>query len=615
EADNMLSSGEGLIRNFLYGKQLTEKLFPGYRPDTYVVPDSFGYNGNLPQIMKGCGIDYFITSKLSWNDTNHFPFEKFIWRGIDGSTVKAYMIPGSYNGENTPSFIMSMWDKITNKDVQSSQILTIGEGDGGGGTTRDDIEILKRLKDIQGCPRSSWSKVSDSLRKIFSETEDIPVYDGELYLELHRGTYTSQARTKQGYRRMNASLHNAEYMIASAWAEGRLSDSDAEKLNDEVRELWKQTVVYQFHDILPGSSVHPVYEETEAFFERALKRLDEIIRMLAGEGDEALNLSPFTQDGIPAYSSGTKNSPSVNWGEVKIKPDGTISSLKFKGREVVADTFNTLLIGEDVPCAWDAWDIEKDTVDNLKPALSRNGKIGKASSIKQNLIIHRDKARIDFVTEIDWHEDHQLLKASFDTAIRCQNAVYDIPFGFISRSTGNSNSIEEAQFEVPAQKFVALADEKLTVALLSDSKYGYSAKNGTLTVSLLKSAKAPDATADMGKHTFTYSIFVTDGGIGDVIREAEALNNPCVENTGKLTPLITVSEGLSLETVKISERGGDIIFRVREYLGIPQEGTITFSDVLDQSTLTECMMTEENYGKPTFSFHPFEIRTYRIEKR
>ena len=615
EADNMLSSGEGLIRNFLYGKQLTEKLFPGYTPDTYVVPDSFGYNGNLPQIMKGCGIEYFITSKLSWNDTNHFPFEKFIWRGIDGSSVKAYMIPGTYNGEITPGFVMSMWDKITNKDVQSAQILTIGEGDGGGGTTRDDIEVMRRIKDIQGCPKASWSKVSDSLRKVFAEMEDVPVYDGELYLELHRGTYTSQARTKQGYRKINTALHNAEYLVASAWAEGKISDSEAEKLNDEVRSLWKQTVVYQFHDILPGSSVHQVYEETEAFFEKALQRLDVIIRSLAGEGDETLNLSPFMQEGIAPYSSGKAKTDSVKWGQVSLSPDGRIESLVYKGREVVSDSFNRLMIGEDVPCSWDAWDIEKDTVDNLRPALARNGKLGKASSINQRAVIHRDKARIDFVTDIDWHEDHQLLKASFDTNIISQNAIFDIPFGFVSRSTGNNNSIEEAQFEVPAQKFVALSDGNVTVAVLSDSKYGYSAKNGTLTVSLLKSAKAPDATADMGKHSFTYSVFVTDGGIGEVIREAEALNNPCIENTGKVTPLITVSDGLSLETVKLSERGGDIIFRVREYLGVPRKGTYSFADCLDMSTLTECMMTEEKDTNVTFTFHPLEVKTYRIRRK
>ena len=619
EADGVLSYGEGLIRNFLYGRQVTDRLFPGYRGDTYVLPDSFGYNGNLPQIMAGCGVRYFITSKLSWNDTTRFPYDLFTWRGIDGTEIKAHMIPGGYNGRCRPKEQIRMWNNVLHKDVQSSLLRTIGEGDGGGGTMREDVELVRRTGDFQGCPRAQWSTVSKAMERIFAESGDLPVYDGEMYFELHRGTYTSQALMKQGYRRTMALLHNAEYLMCHAWAKRTVSDSRLSEISDVVKDIWKKTVVNQFHDILPGSCVGVEYKEVNDFYAQASEKLDAIIGELAPSGDKELNLTPFACGGIAPYSTGRPSGGDISdiW-SVRIDEDGTIVSAVYRGIELVDGIWNTLMTGDDLPLQWDAWDLERDSLEHLRQTrvpyggLVRKGRIGKSSSISQKVVIHKDSARIDFITDIDWHENHKVLRAEFPTTVRAESAVFDIPFGFVSRSTKDNSPAENAQFESPAHKFVLLGDRRVSVALMSDSKYGYSAKAGRLGITLLRSAKAPDPEADMGHHHFVYSVFVSDDDLGATIAAAENLNNPHLHVADEFTPLVSVGDGLAVETVKMAESGDAVVFRVREVLGCSCNGSIALDGCLDRNTLAETDMLEENVGKPSFSFHPFEIKTYRV---
>ncbi|MBQ0070515.1 MAG: alpha-mannosidase, partial [Spirochaetales bacterium] len=622
EADGVLSTGEGLIRNFLYGRQVTDRLFPGYRGDTYVLPDSFGYNGNLPQIMAGCGVKYFITSKLSWNDTNRFPYDTFLWKGIDGTEVKAHMLPGGYNGTNHPKDVIQMWNRVLHKDVQCSLLRTVGEGDGGGGTRREDIEFLRRMKDYQGCPKSSWTTVSKAMENVFLEASDLPVYEGEMYFELHRGTYTSQAQMKQGYRRTTALLHQAEYLLSRAWAKRLLPQKRVEEVSSLLHELWKETVVNQFHDILPGSCVGVEYEEVNAFYAEAEKSITSLIQELAPEGEKELNLSPFKGNGIAPYStvvipsSGDRERLSLS-----ITSGGTISSVLYKGRELAAGEWNTLRIGEDVPFAWDAWDLEKDSLDHLSVVsvpyddIVRQGRIGENSTIRQKIVVDQKANRIDFITDIDWHEDHKVLRVEFPTTVSSEDAVFDIPFAFVRRSTHNNTSFETAQFESPAHKFVLLRDEEVSVSLMSDSKYGYSAKGGLLGMTILKSAKAPDKNADMGQHHFVYSVFVGDGSLEDTIAEAENLNQPHLFVSEDFHPLVRVSEGLAVETVKMAESGKAVVFRVRETLGCSRSGRLEFDSALDEGSLLETDMLEENAHEASFLFHPFQIRTYRITRR
>jgi alpha-mannosidase len=275
EADCNIPSGESLIRQFLVGKKVNKELL-GHEADTLWLPDVFGYSAALPQILKGCRIKHFVTSKISWNDTTQFPYETFIWRGIDGTPVTAHLIPGTYNSRVAPEQLAEMWNKVQHKEAQSGCVMSIGEGDGGGGTLRADLEMARRLGDLEGAPRAAWKTVSAALDDIFNGSDALPEWRGELYLELHRGTYTTQARTKRNNRLLEFALRNAEFLCAFAAAGGNAAGSLGEYPHAALLESWKPTLTHQFHDIIPGSSIGRVYAEAEAVSARILSRLADI---------------------------------------------------------------------------------------------------------------------------------------------------------------------------------------------------------------------------------------------------------------------------------------------------------------------------------------------------
>jgi alpha-mannosidase len=267
EADCNIPSGESLVRQFLVGKKATQEML-GREADTLWLPDVFGYSAALPEILAGCRIKNFVTSKISWNDTTQFPYETFIWRGIDGTPVRAHLIPGTYNGRVCPQQLAEIWNKVQHKEVQSACVMSIGEGDGGGGTLRADLEMARRLGDLEGAPRAAWKTVSAALDDIFENGGEFPEWRGELYLELHRGTYTTQSRTKRNNRLLEFALRNAEFLSAFAALEKKHEYPHAALL-----ESWKQTLTHQFHDIIPGSSIGRVYEEAEIASAQVLARL------------------------------------------------------------------------------------------------------------------------------------------------------------------------------------------------------------------------------------------------------------------------------------------------------------------------------------------------------
>jgi alpha-mannosidase len=273
EADCNIPSGESLIRQFLVGKKVNRELLgDGYEADTLWLPDVFGYAAALPQILKGCRIKYFVTSKINWNDTTRFPYETFIWRGIDGTGINTHFISArlqGYNGRVNPEGLAEIWKEVQHKEIQSGAVKSIGEGDGGGGTLRSDIEMARRFGNLEGAPKAAWKWVSAALERIFTKPDELPEWRGELYLELHRGTYTTQSRTKRNNRRLEFALRNTEFLAALAAMEGR-----AEYPRELLLASWKQVLTYQFHDIIPGSAIRRVYEEAEAAAARIFPALE-----------------------------------------------------------------------------------------------------------------------------------------------------------------------------------------------------------------------------------------------------------------------------------------------------------------------------------------------------
>ncbi|MDR3145368.1 MAG: glycosyl hydrolase-related protein, partial [Treponema sp.] len=274
------------------------------------LPDVFGYAAALPQILAGCGIKYFVTSKINWNDTTRFPYDTFIWRGIDGTGIKTHYISSrkrGYNGKVSPACLAEIWGEIQHKEIQSAAINSVGEGDGGGGTARGDLEMARRLANLEGAPKAAWKKVSTALDSIFAGDTEWPEWRGELYLELHRGTYTTQARTKRYNRRLEFALRNTEWLSAIAAGEGW-----AAYPREALLRNWKDLLTHQFHDIIPGSSIHRVYVEAEAVYQKIEAELAGIARELRR------NILAKTGGGLAVFND-------LSWerrGPVTLSPSG-----------------------------------------------------------------------------------------------------------------------------------------------------------------------------------------------------------------------------------------------------------------------------------------------------
>ncbi|MFW5994141.1 MAG: alpha-mannosidase [Halanaerobiaceae bacterium] len=718
ESDTNLTSVESLIRQFLYGKKYFNDKF-GVESKVLWLPDVFGYSGNLPQIMAGCEVDYFITSKIGWNDTNRFPYDLFRWQGIDGSEVLTHFIKTTYNGEVDPHSVQQIWREFSQPEASDKVIHSIGFGDGGGGITMEHLEYARRQQDLEGQPKLEFGSIRDFMAELNENREEYPTWQGELYLEYHRGTYTSQALTKWYNRKLEIKLRNAEVLAVMARSNGL--DYPAR----EFENCWKDLLVNQFHDILPGTSIAEVYQDTLKMYQEIDEKLDDIIEnsirnlsedkgdreyinvwnLLTNERDRIIRLDnsdigaemiidqagrilpvqkvedeiifkpaePLPGLGSRNYiitekTSDLKESYKNIEGLVKISETsdedslyriinnkleliidsyGRIKSLydRDNEREITkkTDSLNQLILAEDIPRNWDAWDIEDyylDKAENVKPdyeieviaagplevRIRFTGRLGENSEIIQDLIIQADSSRVDFETEINWQERHRLLKAVFPLDIHTDQAVYEIQGGYLKRPTHNNTSWDRAQFEVPGQRWAALEEPDYGVALLNDSKYGYQAIKNRLMLTLLKSSTGPDRQADQGCHQFIYSVFPYQGDVsnGKVNREARDLNNNllisrgrsiCKEGLFKLTP---ASEGIELLALKESENNGDLIIRLNETTGRRQSVKIKFSKRFQEIKETNMLENDQvlianNTDEIKVEFRPFEIKTFKLK--
>jgi alpha-mannosidase len=411
EMDTNITGGESLIRQFLYGKRFIRQEF-GLENEMLWLPDVFGYSGALPQVMRGCGAKYFATAKIFWNYNggDPFPHNTFTWEGIDGSKVIVHLC-NDYNSQTGPRDVISRWRERRQKDGLHSRLLPFGWGDGGGGPTRDHLEFLRREKDLEGVPRTVMASPVDYFHDLEERGAPDVNYVGELYYQCHRGTYTSQAKTKKGNRKSEIALREAEMWCAAA---GALQGFEHPKA--QLEEAWRKVMVNQFHDVLPGSSIERVYEEAERDFAEAIEAADKArlaaAAALAGENGGSLtvfNSLSWPRAGLIELPVQFSQGASAHWealpvqevdgrllAEVKVPacgwttlrpadgldmpsrliPDtdalenellrvafgtrGEITGIldKQTGRELAAGPCNDLRMYKDVPTAFDAWDID-----------------------------------------------------------------------------------------------------------------------------------------------------------------------------------------------------------------------------------------------------------------
>uniref|UniRef100_A0A8C0ZKB1 alpha-mannosidase n=1 Tax=Cyanistes caeruleus TaxID=156563 RepID=A0A8C0ZKB1_CYACU len=630
EMDGNLPSGESMVRQFLQGQRFFQEQF-GRICSEFWLPDTFGYSAQLPQLMRGCGIQRFLTQKLSWNLVNSFPHHTFFWEGIDGSQVLTHFPPGdSYGMHGRVEEMLKTVKNNKDKGRVNHSAFLFGFGDGGGGPTQKMLDRMKRMSDTDGLPRVQISTPDQLFSVLEKESSQLCTWVGELFLELHNGTYTTQAQIKKGNRECERILHDVEVLSSLAVAQDRAFQYPASQL----QRLWRLLLLNQFHDVLPGSCIQLVVEDALQYY------TGEQGVWLGGHSPVGAGLAWWGCGGSnPGHRTSLLSAlvtvPSMGYALVQEpflpqvwvcdtcfwpvpKEDGSITmengviavcldtmghltslQLLDSGRESVPDGCyaNQFALFDDVPLYWDAWDVMDYHLETRKPVTTLlkpleitlagglrgsvrfSLQVGKSSTLSQEIILDAACPYLRFLTQVEWKEAHKFLKVEFPVQVRSTNATYEIQFGHLQRPTHWNTSWDWARFEVWAHKWLDLSEHGFGVALLNDCKYGASAHRNVLSLSLLRAPKSPDSTADIGHHQFTYAVMPHQGSFQEagVIQQAYNLNFPlhmvpasCAQ-CSPWSAFSVSSPAVVLETVKQAgagvEEGRALLVRLYEAHG------------------------------------------------
>lgn len=613
EMDSNLIGGESMIRQFYYGKKFYKEEF-NEDIKTFWVPDSFGYSFCLPQVMKLAGVPYFLTQKLSWNVFNQFPYHSFKWQGLDSTEVLAHMLPeNTYNSPMRGDWLNNGVKNYKEREISDISMSLYGIGDGGAGPGFEHIERGNRYKNLRSMPKIKMAKSTEFFEKFDDKNINYPTFKGELYLERHQGTYTTQARNKWFNRKVEYALHNYEAIIPYATEKGlNLPISD-----DELEKIWKEVLLYQFHDIIPGSSIKRVYDESRARYRVLYNRLtnatDLILNTIAKD-KTVINFNGFSYEKnlkannkwykitIPALGSTTiskedeitefeakKGYNFIENDKLKVTfKNGYISSLfdKTLNREFANGNEEMAVISQYVDNG-DCWDMTNSTAEYLQLktqakctafTISLDGAKVVATGeyavnnckFKQEFSLTDGENLVNVVLSMDVVQDSSMLRIAFPTNLQTEYADFNIQFGHIARKTTEKDSFDTAQFEVSAHKFCDLSEDDWGLSLLNDCKYGFRVKHGVIDMDLIRSPKnGPGTDVDQGKHVVNYSLMPHKGRVSnEVYKEAYYLNNTPVIIGKEIGPKNTCSyyhsdnENVVLETVKKSDFDNGVVLRL-----------------------------------------------------
>uniref|UniRef100_A0A1I7VP26 alpha-mannosidase n=1 Tax=Loa loa TaxID=7209 RepID=A0A1I7VP26_LOALO len=606
EMDGNLPSGESMIRQLLYGQREFKK-FCGVFSEIFWLPDTFGYCAQLPQIMQQCGMQYFVTQKMSWSIVNKFPHHSFRWVGIDGTYVIAHFPPNHYVSQITVKECLDSRDNFTDHGRSNIAMMLYGFGDGGGGPNTDMLERAERLTDCDGVPRVQHATPQEFFTELVKDVDNLCSWEGELYLELHNATYTTQARIKKMNRLLESILKDHEFLQSMSLLEFNVGKP--------LTSQWQRFLLNQFHDVLPGSCIKEVVDDAIKIYTILLDELavdDGKKLKWKGESYEAipnewvinscnwprilfhnnrfLRLEPFSitrLNELEVFKLSLSNKPLglEDGHEFKLQNRYITASIDKMGRITkllvhsvnkasnIKENFaavsenkfaNQFVIFDDVPLFWDAWDVMDYHLETRQVIDSDSQAVLVKNTPLEACI------RVEFAVE-------------FPTNVRDMDAYYDIQFGHVKRPTHRNTSWHAAKYEVVGHKWMALTEFDQGIALLNDCKYGHSCIGNTMTLSLLRASKIPDDTADMGEHKFSYALYPFIGSMQrpcndlnlSVMRAAYEFNNPTRFVSGwhaknKLSSFIKIdgSEGIVIDTVKPAEDDvNTLIIRLFESFG------------------------------------------------
>jgi alpha-mannosidase len=669
EPDCVMPAGESLVRQLLYGQRYFAAAF-GTPHTVCWLPDCFGFTPALPQLLRCAGIERFFTVKLSWSETNRFPHDLFWWEGLDGSRVLAHMFDNpddGYNGRVGPRAALGTWRNYGGAEVHPESLLSVGYGDGGGGPTEEMLRRAEALDGFPALPAQRFGRVDAYFDRLETAAHDadLPTWSGELYLELHRGTLTSQGRTKRAHRRAERDLVAAEAL----WGIEALAGGEP---RPSLEPAWRALLRNEFHDILPGSSIREVYEDAEAELDGVAEiagaaieeALDRLAARLPDGGPGVLVVNPdlsprpirgasplFTAPGTigglearvvaadePAGAVSASGRVLENdLVRVELAGDGTLAGVldKRSGREVLDGRGNQLWAYVDKPREWDAWDLDASYPEDGAEITARSieavesgphraairvERTFRDSRIVQDVRLWAGSARIDFATRLTWHDRRWLLKARFPLAVRAQHATCETAFGIVERTTHRNTTWEQARFEVAAHRFADLSEPGCGIALLNDGRYGHHVLGSELGLSLLRSPVWPDPLADEGEQEIVYALLPHGGNWyeGGVLAEAQDLNRPLPARAvdrgagGSLRPLRVDGMRVELGALKPLEDGGGMVLRVYEPRGARGRVTLDLPDGWAADAGLDLL--ERETGAPDLDLGPFAVRSWRLRR-
>lgn len=677
EPDTNMPTGESLTRQYLYGQRFFEKTF-GSRHDICWQPDCFGFTGALPQLLKQAGIRSFFTIKVNWSETNHIPSDLFWWEGLDGSRVLAHTFDNpmhGYNGFVRPDCLVPTWRNFREKALHPETLLCVGYGDGGGGPTPEMVAREKQLRVFPTLPKARWTRVKDFFARAHATAKDkkLSVWQGEIYLELHRGTLTSQSVVKRLHRKAERALITAETAASLAHLLGAPKP-------ESLEPAWRTVLKNEFHDILPGSSIHEVYEDAAEelgnVIDTGLKAQAAALDAIAGvlpkaPGERLLVVNPSLdarpirltlENGSVVSSAETLPPLAVAVVEAEaLKPagslsvsrthlendvlrvtlaaDGSIASILHKptGREALDGYGNRLMAYPvDKPRNWDAWDIEGDYAERGEEITDLQSlevveegahrvviklvRHFRSSTITQVLSLTAGARRLDIKTTLDWHDRRVFLRTLTAVNARSRNATAECAYGVVTRPTHTNTSWDAAMFEAAAHRFLDLSEPDFGLALLNDAKYGHSVRDNVLGLSLLRSPIYPDPMADEGEQTFTYALMPHAGPWheGGVREEADDLNQPLLVRsvtglaTGVFQPIVAEGIPAALSVLKAAEEGDGLVLRVWEPAG--RRGDFALSLKNGWAVDKPVTILEEPMDVPARGLRPFEVKSWRLCK-
>lgn len=717
EHDTNIPSGESLVRQFLYGQRFFESNF-GERCKTFWLPDTFGYSAQLPQLCRLAGLNRFLTQKLSWNNINNFPHTTFNWVSLDGSQVLCHMPPSeTYTADAHFGDVKRSISQHKSMDQDNTSLLVFGKGDGGGGPTFMMLEKLRRCRGISDktSPLLPRVKMGNSVEDFFdaleTKVEDgmkLVTWYGELYFELHRGTYTTQAVTKRNNRKQEIMMHDLEYLATMA----TLKEKSYSYPKKDIDDIWENILYIQNHDCIAGSCIEICYREADEAYatnlktgkkaiEKALKALGLSSDVTPGDRIVGINTLPWQRSeivkipgiressdqshyavlsgpaGIAKVAKCSSLADTVSVEEIrsgvfvlensKLRAEiesGVITSLydRVANREVLAKgkKANQLVIFDDKPLYWQAWDVEVYHLASRKEiscgpseileegpyrvSVATKAKISDRSWIKTviSLDAHGDSSGyVQVEAEVEWQENMKFLKVEFPVDIVNTEATYEIQYGLVRRPTHYNTSWDLAKFEVCCHKFADLSEANYGVSILNESKYGFATAGNLMRLSLLKAPKAPDFHADLGRHHIKWAIMPHMGALSHLtVQAAHNFNYPMtlasvISNKPEKDFFKSIqlqgNPSLVLDFIKRGEddedvsrgelkkrSGRSIILRIYDSLGGRSRGTIKTTLPVKKVWKTNLLEDdEEEYkiadGEIDIELRQFEVATFRLQ--